>query len=251
VAQGKLDEALKAYRDGLAIRERLAATDRSNTQWQSDLAWSYLKVGDALVAQGKVGDALVAQGKLDDALKAYRDSLAIFERLAATDRSNTRWQSALAWSYLKVGDVLVDQGKLDDALKAYRDGLAIFERLAAADRSNSQWQQDLQRSISNIGGLAYNFVLARNFVRALETADQAISLAPDEIWLYTNRAHALMFLGRVDEARTLYLQYRGEKKVQGEKSWETSVLEDFAELRKAGLTHPLMDEIEKRLAAGG
>jgi hypothetical protein len=27
VAQGKLDEALKAYRDGLAIRERLAAVD--------------------------------------------------------------------------------------------------------------------------------------------------------------------------------------------------------------------------------
>jgi hypothetical protein len=28
------------------------------------------------------------------------------------------------------------------------------------------------------------------------------------------------------------------------------VLEDFAELRKAGLAHPLMDEIEKQLAGG-
>lgn len=60
-----------------------------------------------------------------------------------------------------------------------------------------------------------------------------------------------MFLDRVDEARTLYLQYRGEKKVQGEKLRETVVLEDFAELRKAGLLHPLMNEIETKFAAGG
>jgi hypothetical protein len=30
----------------------------------------------------------------------------------------------------------------------------------------------------------------------------------------------------------------------GDKTWETFVLDDFAELRKAGLHHPLMDEIE-------
>ena len=60
-----------------------------------------------------------------------------------------------------------------------------------------------------------------------------------------------MFLNRTDEARILYLKYRGTKNVVGEKSWEASVLEDFAELRKAGLTNPLMDEIERRFAAGG
>jgi predicted negative regulator of RcsB-dependent stress response len=40
----------------------------------------------------KVGDVLVAQGKLDEALKIYRDGLAITERLATLDRSNTQWQ---------------------------------------------------------------------------------------------------------------------------------------------------------------
>jgi hypothetical protein len=33
--------------------------------------------------------------------------------------------------------------------------------------------------------------------------------------------------------------------VIGEKSWDTMVLGDFAEMRQGGLTHPLMDEIEK------
>jgi hypothetical protein len=40
VAQGKLDEALKSYRDSLAIAERLAAADPSNTRWQRDLSIS-------------------------------------------------------------------------------------------------------------------------------------------------------------------------------------------------------------------
>jgi tetratricopeptide (TPR) repeat protein len=193
---------------------------------------------------------LVVQGKLDEALKAYRDGLAIFERLAAADRSNTQWQRDLSVSYNNVGDVLVAQGKLDAALKAYRESLAIRERLAAADRSNSEWQRDLRISIGRIGGIAYNFVLARKFVMALEVADQAISLALEKKWLYTNRAHALMFLDRIDEARALYLKYRGAKDVQGDKSWEAVILEDFAELQKAGLTHPLMQEIEKAFAEG-
>jgi hypothetical protein len=41
------------------------------------------------------------------------------------------------------------------------------------------------------------------------------------------------------------LKYRDEKDLGDGKSWVTVILEDFAELRKAGLTDPLMDEIEK------
>jgi tetratricopeptide (TPR) repeat protein len=109
----------------------------------------------------------------------------------------------------------------------------------------------MQFVIESIGGVAYYFVLARDFTKALAAADQAISLAPDKMWLYTNRAHALMFLGRIDEARALYLKYRGQKDVQDGKSWEAVVLEDFADLRKAGLTNPLMDEIEKQFKSEG
>jgi tetratricopeptide (TPR) repeat protein len=138
----KLEEALKAYRDSLAIRERLAAADRSNTEWQRDLLWSY----------NKVGEVLAAQGKLEEALKAYRDGLAIRERLAA-DRSNTVWQRNLSVSYNKVGEVLVKQGKLEEALTAYRDSLAIRERLAAADRSNTEWQRDLAVSYMKLASV--------------------------------------------------------------------------------------------------
>jgi tetratricopeptide (TPR) repeat protein len=236
--QRQLDDALRAYRDSLAIAERMATADSSNMQWQSHLSVSY----------EKVGDVLKAQSKLDEALNAYRDSVAIRERQAAADPSSTQWGRGLSISYNRVGDVLKAQGKLDEALKAYRDSLAIRERLTAANPSNTQSQADLLFTISRIGGLAYNFILARKFETALDAADQAISAAPDEIWLYSNRAHALMFLDHIDRARALYLQYRAQQNVFGKQSWEMGILEDFAEFQKAGLTHPLMQEIEKAFA---
>ncbi len=74
-AQGRLDEALSAYRAALAIRERLAAADQSNAVWHHHLS----------VSQERIGDVLSAQGRLDEALTAYRAGLAITVRLAAAD----------------------------------------------------------------------------------------------------------------------------------------------------------------------
>lgn len=54
-----------------------------------------------------------------------------------------------------------------------------------------------------------------------------------------------MLLGRVDEARAIYLRYRAKTNVVDGKSWETIILDDFTELRNAGLNHPLMDELAK------
>jgi hypothetical protein len=39
--------------------------------------------------------------------------------------------------------------------------------------------------------------------------------------------------------------------VVGDKARETAILEDFADLRNAGLTHPLMDEIQQLFSGPG
>jgi tetratricopeptide (TPR) repeat protein len=140
VAGSKLDEALKIYRGSLAIRERLAGSDRG-TRSQHDLSVSY----------SKIGDALKAQNNLDEALKAYRDGVAIAERLAASSPSNVEWQRDLSASYDDVADVMVKQGKLDEGLASYRSSLAIKKRLAVSDPSNMEWQRDLSVSYDNVG----------------------------------------------------------------------------------------------------
>jgi tetratricopeptide (TPR) repeat protein len=237
VKQGDLAGAEKSYRDSLALREQLVKSDLSNAEWQRDLSVSY----------DRVGDVQIKQGDLPGAEKSYRDSLALREQLVKSDSSNAEWQRDLAVSYDYVGGVQMAQGNLVGTLKSYRVGLAIRQALVANGSSSVQLQKDLQFSIGRIGDLAFKFILARDFDNALQSADQVIFFAPDEVWLYANRAHALMFLGREDAARALYLRYRDEKKVLG-KSWDTVILEDFAEMRKAGLMNPLMDEITKLFA---
>jgi len=56
-----------------------------------------------------------------------------------------------------------------------------------------------------------------------------------------------MLLDRANEARALYLKYRGQEAREGS-PWEKEVLNDFRALQKAGIKNPLMTEIEKAFA---
>jgi tetratricopeptide (TPR) repeat protein len=144
---GDLEQALKSYRDDLAINERLAAADRSNTQSQRDLSISY----------DSVGVVLEAQGKLDEALKAYRDSLAIRESLAAADRSNTEWQRDLAVSHSKLAVVYARQGRVADALRELTQVRDIMAGLVAIAPGNARWKKDLtwtEQEIARLQGQA-------------------------------------------------------------------------------------------------
>ena len=150
VAQGDLAGALKSYRDSLAIcrpageirsrQRRLAArslgvvrqdrrraggagrpcggaevlpatASRSQTGWRSPIPATPAGSAISRCRTNKVGDVLVAQGDLAGALKAYRDSLAIADRLAKSDPGNAGWQRDLSVSYDKVGDVQVGAGR--------------------------------------------------------------------------------------------------------------------------------------------
>ena len=57
VAQGKLEEAARAYGDGLGIAKKLAEGDPSNTLMQRDLWVSYWRLADMAERQEKAGEA--------------------------------------------------------------------------------------------------------------------------------------------------------------------------------------------------
>ena len=56
-----------------------------------------------------------------------------------------------------------------------------------------------------------------------------------------------MFMGLDKEAKALYLIHRGEPVSEANMLWEQVIAEDFATFRKAGLTHPMMADVEKEL----
>ena len=87
VAQGNLPEALKSYRDGLAIADRLAKADPGNAGWQRDLSMSYSKLAGAF---RKAGDNAMA-------LDALRQGRAIMLRMTSLSPDNAAWKRDLAW----------------------------------------------------------------------------------------------------------------------------------------------------------
>ena len=107
---------------------------------------------------------------------------------------------------------------------------------------------DRNALLQEIGSLAFSFLKKGDFGKALDAVDHALSVLPSTL-LKVYRAHALMLLDREDEARPLYLGSRGGR-VDAKRTGETLILQDFASLREAGLTRPLMDEIEELLGAG-
>ncbi len=139
-SQGKLPDALRAYQSGLAVMDRLPASDPDNAYEVTNF-------------QDRIGNVLVAQGDLGAALKSYQASLALREQFAKSQPANMTWQNALSVSHFKIGQIQEAQGDLDGALKSYQTDLAIAETVAKSDPSNGDWQRELSVDHVAIGDL--------------------------------------------------------------------------------------------------
>jgi TPR repeat protein len=130
----------------------------------------------------------------------------------------------------------------------YAQALQLQEALAARveaveTKREGKASKDTGQALYNV---AWYALFARDFTKALTAADRVHALLPDDPEFEINRAHALMFVGRAEHSKALYLAHKG-KPIPGSdgKLWERVIAEDFAEFRKAGLTHPMMADIEK------
>jgi hypothetical protein len=130
-----------------------------------------------------------------------------------------------------------DAGHYDEA---YRIANANAISAAAFETKTENKPGDL--TAGAFANLSWFALFSHHYEEALAAAERSNKLNPSDLVPVTNRAHALMFLGRTAEAKVIYLAHKGEP-LNG-KTWEDVVAADFALLRKAGITHPLMAEIE-------
>ena len=238
--QGNLAEALKSYQASLTARDALAKIDPRNVQSQHDVALSLQRVG--LVAAQQRESAL--------ALDAYRSAFAIMQRLVALEPNHAAFKKDLMWFEGRIAALwhverfviiakTAKAGRHEEAFVLQRRLAADIEKaeMAATGKPGTE-------TASALGNVSWYALHARKFEDALSATERALALAGDLLWIETNRAHALLFLGRLDEARTLYLAHKGKRVFQEEeKAWEVAIAEDFEALRKAGLDHPAFAEI--------
>jgi TPR repeat protein len=136
--------------------------------------------------------------------------------------------------------------------RRYAEALQLQEALAAKVEAEETKREGTpgEKTAGEVYNVAWYALFAREFTKALTFADRAHALRPDDLGTEINGAHALMFLERGGESKALYLAHKG-KTIRGwgadGKLWERVIVEDFAEFRKAGLTHPMMADIEKEL----
>jgi len=133
----------------------------------------------------------------------------------------------------------------------YGEALQLQEALSAKveedeiKRNGGKPGEDTAEALVSV---AWYALLARDFIKALTVADRAHAIFPNDLGIETNRAHALMFVENEKEAKGLYFAHKGKPLSEEDAMlWERVIAEDFAEFRKAGLTHPVMAEIEKEL----
>ena len=158
----------------------------------------------------------------------------------AADKGNTDALASLARLSIREAS---EAGRHDEALQL-QEALAAKVEAVDTEREGKPGEETA-RALNEV---AWRALFAREFTKALTVADRSHALFPDDLSIESKRAHVLMFIGQDEEAKALYLAHKGKvSEWSGGKLWEQIVTDDFAKLGKAGLTHPMMADIEKEL----
>jgi tetratricopeptide (TPR) repeat protein len=93
------------------------------------------------------------------------------------------------------------------------------------------------------------YLYLRRPAEALSASDQGLVAEPENLMHRINRAHSLLYLGRLEEARAGYLALAGEYHAVKEQTGAELVLSDFGLLVEAGITSPGMSAIRALLGS--
>jgi len=217
-----IKKAINAYEAALTVRTKEAyPADWATTKNNIGNAWSDLPTGDKA-------------DNVKKALAAYDAALTVFTRDAyPADWAMTKYNLGIAWRQLPGGNRAENINK---AVAAYDEVMSMRPtdlpaRLRRMVRTSLSWCQ----------------LLTKNFAGALSTCVRPPIEDAGDLHLQTHHAHALLFLGRTEEARQIYAKYNGQKIAELDKSWEQTIVEDFDELEKNGLKSPEFAKIRELL----
>jgi hypothetical protein len=138
----------------------------------------------------------------------------------------------------------LDTGDAPSALLFDQQCVDMARRTYADDPSDD----DKSYLALALGNLSWALEINNRPADALAASDEALKLYPSAVWIAANRAHALLLLGRYDEAKAIYIEDKDKPVFNGK--FAAVVLKDFAELRKFGVDHPEMKWIEAQFAEG-
>jgi tetratricopeptide (TPR) repeat protein len=158
-AAGRPDIAAERYREGIAVAEKLAASDEVNQLTgflHTDLADVLMRTGQYAEARkeyeagieiaqtlgdvraqgislGQIGTLAMLEGKLGEALNRHLAALAFFQKLGEPDHEAKAWH--------QLGRVFVEAGQWDKAERHYRESARIKEALGHLAGAARTWNE--------------------------------------------------------------------------------------------------------------
>jgi tetratricopeptide (TPR) repeat protein len=191
------------------------------TQLNLGTAWSHIP------SKNKAED-------LKKAIAAYEVALTVYTKEAYP----ARWvviqnNLGLVWGQLPTGNQTENSKK---TVAAYQAALTV-----GPPNLPPRLRQEIELRLS------WKQILAKDFAGALSTCERVPKEDVDFLPVQADHAHALVFLGRMDEARQIYRKYVGQKFPESDKNWEQTMLDDFDELEKNGLHSPEFPKLREML----
>src|SRR5215831_1700228 len=167
------------------------AADKGEAEAMANLGWLYQN----------------GQGGAQDYAKARE----LYEK--AADKGNARAMAYLEKLPIKVA---AGAGRYAEALQL-QEALAAKVEVVETEREGKPGEETAQA----LNSVAWYALFAREFTKALTVADRARALFRDDLMIETNRVHALMFVGRGEESKALYLAHKGKPlSEQDARLWE-------------------------------
>jgi tetratricopeptide (TPR) repeat protein len=280
--EGFSDGIRGPYTEEMGI-ERLEANPDSTDAVQK-LPARYFKVKrfkDAAQAQQKLLDSIKGEGQRSERLAAYT-TLAWYqlwagefkEALASAEAGKKLDESSLALDIYRADALfflgrtqeeetvsneieagpnaqalLEDRATLCSGLKRWKDAVDAQGKLITFIQQHAKSDEERRKNLPGpYLSLSWYQLMSRDFDGALASTEAGRKIDPSYLPLETNRAHALMFLGRTPEAEAIYLHYAGRNFFEGsDKSWQQIIFEDFDDLEKQGVTSPEMAHVRTLL----
>lgn len=217
------------------------------------------------------------QGKIDEAKELFIHQIPLFEELYKNNPKSDLYYMPIGIAYLQLGRISMEKKEEKEGIDYYKKSYKVFDELyqmtqmdfyktmldglkIEIDNFEKTKAQQMTESLSQIeklkketqtkntkmiislhyGKLSWLYLFENKFEEAESAAFTALEYDKSQGWVKTNLAHSLLFRGKYQEAKEIYLELKGQ-------NFTETLLKDLTELEEAGLSHKDMEKIRELL----
>jgi tetratricopeptide (TPR) repeat protein len=167
-----------------------------------------------------LGGSYLFLHKYEESKKCYAEAKNIYRRLSI--KNPDAYEPVLADALYNMGLLYSYQHNYVESEKKYIESLEIYRCLAS--KNPEVYKKELA---GTLGSLSFYENFLMKYPQSQKYAEEGLSVDSTKHFIYTNLAASLLFQGKYEDAKAIYLKYKSELK-QG-------FLDDFAEYGKQGV----------------